>query len=92
MPRKTGRNVDHRDDGTFSTIVEQGWLAFVVLGLFLVGLRLYNIRQRSVQRKLLREAIMAEVGYGAQAPLTAGAAGANQKGLDGMRKRGGKKR
>lgn len=56
---------EHVSDGSiFSLVVEQGWLAFIVLGVFIVGLRLYNVRQRATQRKILRESFLAEMGYG----------------------------
>lgn len=48
----------------FSSVVEQGWLAFVILGVLMVGLRLYNVHARSQQRQLLRENLMAQLGYG----------------------------
>lgn len=51
------------DGSLFSRIVEQGWLAFLLLGIFMIGLRLYNVKQRRDQRKLLREGLMAEMGY-----------------------------
>lgn len=51
------------DDSWFSFFVEQGWIAFVVLGAFMIGLRMYNVKQRADQRRLLREGLLAEMGY-----------------------------
>ncbi|KAG5475499.1 hypothetical protein LSCM4_04081 [Leishmania orientalis] len=47
----------------FSRVVEQGWVAFLILGALMVALRLYNVKQRRDQRKLLREGLMAEMRY-----------------------------
>lgn len=53
------------DDGSsvVTMLIERGWLAFIILGIFIVGLRLFNVSQRAQQRKLLREGLMAEMGY-----------------------------
>ncbi|KAG5475241.1 hypothetical protein LSCM1_03352 [Leishmania martiniquensis] len=51
------------DSSIFSRIFEQGWVAFLILGALMIGLRLYNVKQRQDQRKLLREGLMAEIGY-----------------------------
>lgn len=61
MPR-THQKVE-TDNSIFTRVVEQGWLAFVLLGVFMIGLRLYNVKQRREQRALLREGLMAEMGY-----------------------------
>lgn len=61
MPRAHQQVVS--DTSIFSRVVEQGWLAFLLLGVFMIGLRLYNVKQRRDQRKLLREGLMAEMGY-----------------------------
>lgn len=61
MPR-AHRKVE-TDTSLFSRVVEQGWLAFLLLGVFMIGLRLYNVKQRRDQRKLLREGLIAEMGY-----------------------------
>ncbi|CBZ28101.1 conserved hypothetical protein [Leishmania mexicana MHOM/GT/2001/U1103] len=55
------------DSSIFSHIVEQGWVAFIILGALMIGLRLYNVKQRRNQRKLLREELMAEMGYRSKA-------------------------
>lgn len=55
------------DNTFFSRLVENGWVAFLVLGVFMIGLRLYNVKQRRDQRKLLREGLMAEMGYRSKA-------------------------
>ncbi|CAJ1009598.1 hypothetical protein Q4I28_004912 [Leishmania naiffi] len=51
------------DSSIFSRIVEQGWVAFFILGILMIGLRVYNVKQRRDQRKLLREELMAEMRY-----------------------------
>lgn len=61
MPRVTPK--PESDNSVFAFLVEQSWLAFLFLGVFIVGLRLYNVKQRSDQRRLLRESLMAEVSY-----------------------------
>lgn len=61
MPRVTSR--PESDNSLFALLVEQGWVAFLILGVFIVGLRLYNVKQRAEQRRLLRENLMAEMGY-----------------------------
>ncbi|KAG5501360.1 hypothetical protein JKF63_03172 [Porcisia hertigi] len=61
MPR-THQKVE-LESSIFSGIVNQGWIAFVILGVFMIGLRLYNVRQRQSQRNMLREELMAEMGY-----------------------------
>ncbi|KAK7198533.1 hypothetical protein NESM_000815000 [Novymonas esmeraldas] len=55
------------DNSIFSRIVEQGWIAFLLLGVFMIGLRLYNVKQRRDQRRMLREGLMAEMGYRSKA-------------------------
>ncbi|GET89649.1 hypothetical protein, conserved [Leishmania tarentolae] len=49
------------NNSIFSRIVEKGWVAFLILGALIVGLRLYNVKQRRHQRKLLREELVAEM-------------------------------
>jgi hypothetical protein len=61
MPR--AHQAVETDNSFFSRLVENGWVAFVLLGVFMIGLRLYNVKQRRDQRQLLREGLMAEMGY-----------------------------
>ncbi|EPY36626.1 hypothetical protein STCU_00487 [Strigomonas culicis] len=61
MPRITEKAQE--ESSLFALVVEQGWIAFIILGIFMICLRLYNVKQRSEQRAMLREGIMAELGY-----------------------------
>ncbi|ESL09656.1 hypothetical protein TRSC58_02621 [Trypanosoma rangeli SC58] len=44
-------------------LIEQGWLPLFIMGVMLLGLRLYNVRQREEQRVLLREGLISEIAY-----------------------------
>ncbi|KAF8281220.1 hypothetical protein TcBrA4_0091870 [Trypanosoma cruzi] len=43
--------------------LEQGWLPFFIMGVIILGLRMYNVRQREEQRQLLREGLLSELNY-----------------------------
>nr|CCC46806.1 conserved hypothetical protein [Trypanosoma vivax Y486] len=38
-------------------LIEQSWFPFVIMGIVLIGLRLYNAHQRSEQRRLMCEVL-----------------------------------
>ncbi|CCW61026.1 unnamed protein product [Phytomonas sp. EM1] len=57
------RSINEEKQNFFTYIIEQQWLMFVLLGVIMVGIRLFNMRQRAQHQQLLRETIMVELGY-----------------------------
>ncbi|KAH9599466.1 hypothetical protein LSM04_002677 [Trypanosoma melophagium] len=44
-------------------LIEQGWIPLFIMGLLMLGLRIFNVHQRQEQRKLLREGLVSELAY-----------------------------
>lgn len=54
-------SISPAENDWFSLLLDQSWVAFVILGVFLVGIKIYNMRQREEGRKLLTEAVKLEL-------------------------------